>query len=232
MYNSVQIRSRQRQTAMREESETRPANPPLFDQWVESILRRSPDAWEELVEAYGDRLRGDIRISLVKRGLSPVLVEDIEQETWLRALRKIETFDWKTDEKFYNWLRSMSVNCIHELARNNSRTVSLEAISEDNSPEDLLDLLNAQLGVLGSSVEDDVIFREFVTALEHALRTLRPRDQEIYIRWLLGERPRMLAVIYHMTAASVSRLVYRINQNIEPQLRHLSSIDPRDKPNE
>ena len=216
---------------MPDETETRPADRDLYEEWVSSILQRSPEAWEELVAAYAPRLRQDIRISLNKWGLPPEFSEDIEQETWLRALRSIEKFVWEDDEKFYHYLRSISSKCIYELRRSANRTASLEDLVEDDSDEEL-DRLLVRRGLLGETVENQVILHDFAAALDRALRTLRPREREIFVRWLAGDRPRMLATTYGMKAASVSRLLYRASKRVEAYLVHIDPINLKDNHHE
>lgn len=98
---------------MSEEIETRAMSGNFQTQWVDRIKRLDEDAWDVMLRNHAGDLRRDIAISLRKRGLSEELVDDIEQETWLTAVRKIAEFVWVDEDKFYRWLRAISLNHIY-----------------------------------------------------------------------------------------------------------------------
>ena len=58
-------------------------------------------------------------------------------------------------------------------------------------------------------VEDHVILHEQMTALVHALRALKPEVREIFTRRLMGEKPRILAVIYGKKVNTINKLLQR-----------------------
>src|SRR3990172_4077526 len=107
-------------------SETMPDTGRSYAGWVESLRNMDDDAWDKLLQYYAVDLRHDIEISLRKRGLPSELVDDIEQETWLTAVRKFDEFVWEDEEKFYRWLRAISFNHVRKYGRIQWRGVSIE----------------------------------------------------------------------------------------------------------
>lgn len=189
----------------------------LYDQEVADIINRSKEAWDGLIERFGENLRLDIQKSLHTRRLPTDFAEDIEQETWLRALRKIENFVWEDEEKFYHWLRAISLMCIYELKRSAEPTFSdQDSVEEDTEVE--LERLFPQNHLDNARVEDQVILRESMMTIERALTTLNEEQREIFVRWLMGERPRMLAIIYHKPANTMSQLLKRALKKVKSHL--------------
>jgi RNA polymerase sigma factor (sigma-70 family) len=213
---------------MDEETQTERTTSQLYEDWVRAILQRSPQAWGELLEAYGARLHKDVQISLRKWGLPVELAEDVEQETWLRALRAINKFVWDNEEKFYHWLRAIASRCIYEMGRQSNKVLSIDDLSPDDQ-EGILDALLEQHALHQDNIENHVILRERMAALEQALRTLKADEREIYVRWLMGEKPRILSLIYQRKAASISQLVRRASEKVEANLLYLQSSRQEDE---
>jgi RNA polymerase sigma factor (sigma-70 family) len=186
-----------------------------YMQWVQSILSHDPDSWTQLHEFYSGHLRRDIQISLRKWGLPLDIADDIEQETWLTAVRKIGEFTWVDEERFYHWLRSISCNHIRSYRRHQRRYVSFEdSEDEDDGVEDFMDhFMEASDGV-----EDQVILRERMVALDRVLRTLPPRDREILVRRMMGETPRDLAAEYGLKPEHVRTILLRSKKKLDDQL--------------
>jgi RNA polymerase sigma factor (sigma-70 family) len=198
-----------------------------YNQWVQAIMNRSKEAWDDLIAAFGIRLKRDIRISAKKQGLSAEWAEDVEQEAWLRALRGITNFNWENEEKFYHWLRIISLMVIYEFNRSNKHTPPLENTTEEDADAEL-DRLYAKYGINLSSIEDQVILSERMANIEHALNTLKDENREIFLRWALGEKPRMLAVIYNKQPNTISQLVQRTIKRIKDHLRNNPSENDED----
>ena len=78
--------------------------------WLTLLKEMHEPTWDDLVTNYAADLRHDISASLRKRGLSPDLVEDVEQETWRIAVQKIGAFNADTIDKLYHWLRVIALN--------------------------------------------------------------------------------------------------------------------------
>jgi RNA polymerase sigma factor (sigma-70 family) len=215
---------------MSEEAKTKPIAMYLQAQWPEQIKRLDPEAWDLLLMNHAVDLRHDILISLRKRRLPEELVDDIEQETWVTAVRKMAEFVWEDEDKFYHWLRAISLNHVHTYRRVMGRYPAMADLHEEDIDEDLERFPESWNAASGrESVEDEVILREQMSALDRAMRTLKPHEREILLRWLMGERPRELALAYQMKPRSVSMLLLRAKGKIEENIAYLQSLKAKDK---
>jgi RNA polymerase sigma-70 factor (ECF subfamily) len=90
----------------------------------------SEEGFADLVSKYRNGIRRYI-LSVVR---DPAVAEDLTQETFLRAFRKLETL--RDDSKISAWLYRISTNLCRDHYRRTSRspyTVSFEASREDES---------------------------------------------------------------------------------------------------
>jgi RNA polymerase sigma factor (sigma-70 family) len=205
---------------MSQETETKSAKQ-LYKQWVSQLKNREEDAWDILLKYYSEDLRRDILSSLRKRRLPEEWLGDIEQETWLTAIKRIEDFVWESEDKFYNWLRVISLNHLRRYQRVEGRAVSL-ADSEDGDVQEELENFVDAWQSYEMSVEDQTELKEIYAALDTALRTLKPREQEILLHWLAGKKPRELALMYDIQASSVSMVLMRAKDKIRTTLKNNS----------
>jgi RNA polymerase sigma factor (sigma-70 family) len=212
------------------EAKTKPIAMYLQAQWPEQIKHLDPEAWDLLLMNHAVDLRHDIMVSLRKRRLPEELVDDIEQETWVTAVRKMAEFVWEDEDKFYHWLHVISLNHIHTYRRVLGRYLAMADLQNDDIDDDLERFPAAWNAASGQeSVEDEVILREQMSALDKAMRTLKPQEREILLRWLTGETPRELALVYKMKPRSVSMLLLRAKDKIEENIAYLQSLRTKDK---
>jgi RNA polymerase sigma factor (sigma-70 family) len=198
-----------------DETSTRAASE-TYAEWVQSILDLNSDTWTELHGIYSSALRQDIQKSLRKRGLPLDVIDDIEQETWLIAIRRIrDEFTWVDEDRFYHWLRCIALNHVHTYRRKQSGYVSFSDFQEDDRTLD--EFMDSYIWS-GQSIEDEVIRHERLAALDRIIRTLPPRDGEILMRRLMGATPRELAKEYGMKPESLRMILWRAKTKIESEL--------------
>ena len=75
------------------------------------------EAFGQLAEAQRVRLRALVTRWLGKRIRQSVSVDDVCQETFLRAFRGISSFVPRHPDSFFRWLASIARNVLHELDR-------------------------------------------------------------------------------------------------------------------
>lgn len=213
---------------MSDENRTTASQDGLYEQWIAGIKSHDPDVWKDLINVHGADLRKDIRISLQKRDLAAELSDDIEQETWVTALKNIDRFEWQGDEQFYHWLRVISLNHIRKLLREREREASIDDF-EDKSNGLELEQFYAKYGLYEQGIEDGMILRERMLSVDYALRQLKPQEAEILLRWLMGEKPRALAVEYGKQVGTISMLLMRAKQKFKVQLEKLETATKRDE---
>lgn len=200
---------------MGDDVSTRSASVRNYHLWVESIKNRNSESWDILVDSFADRLREDIQKSLRKYGLPVTMAEDISQESWLTAIRNIDEFVWHDENRFYHWLRVISCNHIHRAYRHTRKEVSID--DHENAEGELATFFETYR-LKGRDVEDEMVAREQMESLVDALHTLKPVEAEIFVRWLMGETPKILAVDYHKLPRTVSMLVLRAKYKVEAAL--------------
>ena len=93
---------------------------------VDQIRTGGESAWEQLIEAYEGRLSAFVRARL----RDPHTVDDVVQETFLRAYRQIEKFEERAN--FGTWLHRIAVNCSLDLLRARGRHEKHRMTSKDD----------------------------------------------------------------------------------------------------
>jgi RNA polymerase sigma-70 factor (ECF subfamily) len=138
------------------------------DDAVARLKRGDMDALTDVITRYQSRLYG----YLVRMVQDPALADDLFQQTWLRVMEKIGSFN--ANSRFDSWLISVAHNlAIDHLRRQRSR--SLDVPDEDGATEgdrlqsaepdpmaELLDSERAQL-IAAAMEELPVIHREVLT---------------------------------------------------------------------
>lgn len=189
----------------------------LDERWVAALKNMDAQAWEMLLQVYADELRNGIQASLGKRGLSPSLADDIEQETWLTAVQKIGEFRSEDVDKLFRWLRAISLNHVYTYARQSRRYVSIDD-QTDEDIENSLERFYQVYGLTRRAIEDAIAWQEQLIAIDLAMSDLRPQEREIFTRWLMGETPKQLAAVYPLKPRSISMLLLRAKEKIEGNL--------------
>lgn len=203
-----------------DDSVTRADTQRPYQVWIESIRKRDPASWDVLVDSFSERLRMDIRISLHKYHLPLELLDDVSQETWLTAYRSIHAFVWENEERFYHWLRVIACNHVHRARRHSGREVSVDDYDDaENELRPFFELYYLQ----GRSIEDEVETREQMQALLQAMKTLKPDEREILVRWLMGETPRALAADYQKLPRTISVTIWRAKEKVDANLAALQA---------
>lgn len=100
---------------------------------VEQARAGDSDAFRELVEAHSQRVfRTAFRLTRSEDN-----AEDIVQETFLKAFRKLHLFDGRS--QFGTWLHRIAVNCAMDLMRKQGRRSQRETIEERTELEAMVD---------------------------------------------------------------------------------------------
>lgn len=138
---------------------------------VAEALAGSADAHRRLVERYQRPV-----LALVGRMVrDPALAEDIAQEAFVRAFRRLDSYD--PSYKFSSWLFKIAHNrTIDHLRRRRMDTVPLEA--SDRSGEETWEVLEAPEEE-GPAHRAEV--SELARALEASIRALRPNYRDVLL---------------------------------------------------
>jgi RNA polymerase sigma-70 factor (ECF subfamily) len=114
---------------------------------IEQVLAGDADAFSVLVERYGDRLIG----LLVHACGNREIAEEIAQETFARAFRKLDLFSGKS--QFYTWLARIGMNLlasdrrrkrIENQATREGMDVVLDSTESGQRPDEAVELTETQ----------------------------------------------------------------------------------------
>lgn len=141
---------------------------------VASALAGGPGAQEAFREIV-TRFERPVYSLIARMVHDPVLAEDLAQEVFVKAFRRLDSYD--PERKFSSWLFKIAHNTtIDHLRKGAPDTVPLEA-EKDDGPD-----LSAVLS--DGSVEDAAAAaerRQMARALEQAISRLRPEYREVVV---------------------------------------------------
>jgi RNA polymerase sigma-70 factor (ECF subfamily) len=133
---------------------------------VEQARRGEREAFGDLLEVSRERLRA-LALHLLSRGAPGIDVDDLLQETSLRAFQRIGAFSWQGEDSFLRWLGGIAANVIRELEKERRRA-PLIAIDPDRDPPDS-----------GVSPSKAMRREERLSRLEKALAALSPDHRQV-----------------------------------------------------
>lgn len=142
---------------------------------LESLLRRArrrdPDALDELVARYNNRVFG----MLYRMTGSREAAEDLAQETFLRVVRTIDRYEHSG--RFEAWLFRIVGNLARDFVRRRKRREPAASLDDADDAGWAAEI--AATG--GQSPETAVVGRENETELQASLERLGPMDREILL---------------------------------------------------
>lgn len=128
----------------------------------------NPDAFRSLYEEHSDRI---YRIAF-RHTKSQADAEDIMQNTFIKAYRKIHTFRFDRSHSFSGWLNTICMNCTMDFFRRQKRRHKTDQISLDDAFKD------PQSG--NPAPEDQVESSQAGADIHNALSILTPKQRLIF----------------------------------------------------
>jgi RNA polymerase sigma-70 factor (ECF subfamily) len=180
-------------------------------QLVERARQGDKRAFELLVEKYQRRL-----LRLLSRMVrDPDEVEDIAQETFIKAYRALPNF--RGDAAFYTWLYRIGVNTAKNYlsSRNKTmRTVSDQAMDEDDEPDERL------VAQDNNTPETELVSKQIVLAVNEAVDAL-PEElrSAISLREMEGLSYEEIAELMGCPIGTVRSRIFRAREAIAAKLR-------------
>ena len=150
-------------------------------------------------------------------------VEDIAQETFLKAYRALPKF--RNESAFYTWLYRIAVNTArnHISSKHNQVFVSDQIESRDGETFSLLDNLTD-----GETPETHMHNRELIEALQAALDELPEQlRQAIVLRELEGLSYEEISTAMDCPVGTVRSRIFRAREAISERLKPLLANDGR-----
>jgi RNA polymerase sigma-70 factor (ECF subfamily) len=144
--------------------------------------------------------------------------EDILQETFIKAFRKIHTFRVGADTNFAAWLFRVGINCsIDYLRRNKARLAELGPEILDSVPS----------SAHASDPAREQANRELRRQVERCLGGLSPKQRMIFL--LKHDQQysiREIAAELHCTEGSIKTHLFRAVSNLKRRFKELALEDP------
>lgn len=153
-------------------------------------------------------------------------VEDIAQETFLKAYRALPKF--RNESAFYTWLYRIAVNTArnHISSKHNQVFVSDQIESQDGETFSLLDNLTD-----GETPETHMHNREIIEALQEALEELPEQlRQAIVLRELEGLSYEEIATAMDCPVGTVRSRIFRAREAIAERLKPILGTDSDGRP--
>lgn len=153
-------------------------------------------------------------------------VEDVAQETFLKAYRALPKF--RNESAFYTWLYRIAVNTArnHLSSKQNQLFVSEQLENQDGETFSLLDNLTD-----GETPETHMHNREILEALQAALDDLPEQlRQAIVLRELEGLSYEEIAGVMDCPVGTVRSRIFRAREAISERLKSLLGSDGDGRP--
>ena len=178
---------------------------------IERVKAGDVKAFEMLVVKYQRRIE-----RLIGRMVRDVdLVEDIAQETFIRAYRAIGRF--RRDSTFRTWLHRIAVNATWSHLARRRQGVSFVALESDSD----VDVAVADVAVCDDDPETALIRRQ---AIDRALATLSTEARlVITLRDIQGLEYQEIATITGVPIGTVESRLFRARRRLRPLLAPLRS---------
>lgn len=180
---------------------------------VQRITAQDAVAESELV----DRYQRGLRLILLKRTGNPQLAQDLCQDTFVIALKKLRAGELRKPEALAGFLRQIAVNLSIEHFRKEKRYV--------HQDDGIIELQTPHIERKAERIDR----AQVRTMLDEALDELaQPRDREILKRfYLLDEDKSSICSALELSAAHFDRVLYRAKQRMRsliqqrPELKNL-----------
>lgn len=202
---------------------------------LKSLIERAragdPGAWERLEREFSGPLERFIHEKLGAKLRRRVSTEDLRQVTFLRAFQALSRFDWKGEDSFLAWLRTIAENAVREAGRHEGagkRTPDREVALVQSLGSHRRGAVNKErlLGSLGGSPSKGAQRQERLDRLVEALESLRPEHREVIIRISVDREPvKHVAASMGRTPAATSMLLFRALRNLREAYGEIDSTD-------
>ena len=166
-------------------------------------------AFEQLIRVHDQSV---LRLALRVTG-SPIDAQDVYQETFLRAFRKLGSF--RCECSFSTWIYRIATNvCLDHLRKKrNRKETGPPGVNVDGEEHDLLNQVSDDRPI--SNPEQQLLHRELGTHISLALTRLTPRERIVFeLKHYQGLKLRTVSEILSSSEASIKTSLYRATQKL------------------
>lgn len=180
--------------------------------WVARALEGSEDAYREIVRRYQRPVYGLV-LRMVK---DPAVAEELAQETFLKAFRRLATYD--PQRKLSSWMFKIAHNTtLDHLRRKRPDTVPLEGPEDEGKP------LGERLPDVGAfSPQVEAERADLAVALGAAIARLRPEYREVVaLRFEQGLAYQEIAEVTGLPLGTVKTHLFRARKELVSHLTEM-----------
>ena len=172
-------------------------------------------AFEDLLGMQRGRLRTWIDSRVGPKLRASIDVEDVLQDTQLRALESIGRFVWRGEDSFFRWLCVIAQHLIWNASKKRSRRET-RLVVEPPGP--------------GMSPSTDMRRKERLDRLEQSLRNLRPDEREaVRLSRIEGLRIREVAERMDRPESTVQSIIARALKKLRDSFGDTESLHLPDR---
>ena len=173
-------------------------------------------AFDALVESFEDRLREFIRSRMGPRVQGRLELEDVLQETLVRAFQSIAHFRWRDELRFFGWLKSIAENRIRDAVKG-------------PRGDDVIQL-STEIAGTGSSPSKHLRRSERFDRLEHCLARLSPDHRQVILLCRIeGLKTKEVARRMNRSESAVKNLLLRGLRELKSSFGDTESLHLPDK---
>ncbi len=173
-------------------------------------------AFEALVARYEGRLREIVSMRLGAHLRGKLEIEDVLQETFVRALQSISRFTWRDEPAFLRWLQVIAENRIRDALKGTHRAVELQLQND------------VQEG--GVSPSKHVRRNERFDRLQQSLDRLSPDHRRvIFLSRIEGLRTGEIARRMNRSESAVKSLLFRALRELKSSFGDTGSLHLPDR---
>ena len=180
---------------------------------IREVQRGNHAAFEKLVCAHD---QGVLRLALRITG-SQADAQDIYQETFLRAFRKLDRFHYEC--AFSTWIYRIATNiCLDHLRKKHQRNeTGATEVRADGEEYDLLNQVSDDR--TPSNPGQQALERELGAHISRALTTLTPRERIIFeLKHYQGMTLRTLSGIFNCSEPTIKTTLFRATRKLRLHL--------------
>ena len=185
-------------------------------QLVVRVLAGDKRAFDVLVLKYQRRIE-----RLIARMVRDhALVEDIAQETFLRAYRAL--YQYRGDAQFYTWLYRIAINTAKKFLLERKRDPLTMLVSQENDDEKDETFRHQNEPISEETPDSILAARQIAAAVEAGLAAL-PEDlrQAVTLREIEGLSYEEIATLMNSPIGTVRSRIFRAREAISSRLRPL-----------
>ncbi len=171
-------------------------------------------AFTELVQRFEDRLRATVRSRIGDHLQARIDADDVLQETFSKAFQTLGRFEWRGEDSFLRWLRTIAENVVLRVAdrRRSERTFELDR--QGSEREQTL-----------TTASKDARRGERFDRLEDALASLSPdHRQVILLARIEGLQLKEVAERMHRSVSAVQNLLLRALKELKNSFGDTESL--------